>query len=244
MPERPEPYMKGMIPTLNHRGFMLERLDLYSQQFVDYAGTVDSEVLDIGCAYGNATQAALKNGARVLACDMDEGHLQIVIRETADDMRDRLRTEVGVLPDVDFSTESLGAILCSRVLHFLLSAEIRESLQKMHRWLIPGGRLFLVADSPYTGFWFSKAPEYERRKAQGDEWPGLIEDVGPFFENGQIPDGMLPFMNSLDPDILSRECRRAGFVVEKAEFFGRDMRSEGRDHAGIIARKPIDGVDN
>lgn len=237
MPERPEPFIEGLVPTLNHRGFMSESLNYFSERFAEYVGTVDTEGLDIGCAYGIATQAALKNNAHVLACDMDEGHLQILMQETADDMRDRLRTVVGVLPDVDFPDESFGAIHCSRVLHFLLSAEIRESLDKMYRWLITGGRLFLVADTPYTGFWFSTAPEYERRKAEGDEWPGFIEDVSALFESGKIPDGMLPYLNPLDPDILSRESERAGFVVETAAFIGRDGSQEGRHHAGIIARK-------
>lgn len=238
MPERPEPFMKGMIPTLNHRGFMLDRMDLYSQQFAEHVRAVDSEVLDIGCAYGVATRAALENGARVMACDMDNGHLEVLLQETPQELKDFLRTQAGTLPDVDFPEDSFGAVLCSRVFHFLLANQIRESLGKMHRWLIPGGRLFLVADSPYTGFWFSKAPEYESRKSEGDEWPGLIEDVRPLFEEGKFPEGMLSFMNALDPDILSRECQRAGFVVEKAEFFGRDGNIEGRDHAGLIARKP------
>lgn len=238
MPERPEPFMKGLIPTLNHRGFMLESLDLYSQQFAEYAGTIDGEVLDIGCAYGIATQAALKNGARVLACDMDEGHVAILMQETADEMHERLRTAVGVLPDVDFPDNSFGAILCSRVLHFLLSAEIRASLEKMHQWLTPGGRVFLVADSPYSGFWSSAAPEYERRKFNGEEWPGFLEDVAQLLPSKKLPDGMLPYLNPLDPDILSRECQRAGFVVETAEFFGRDGSLDGRDHAGLVASKP------
>jgi len=239
MPERPDPFIKGMIPTLNRRGFMLDTLDAYSLQFAEYAGTVDLEVLDIGCAYGIATQAALANGARVLACDMDKGHLEILNQETAEEMRGRLRTTVGILPDVDFPAESFSAALCSRVLHFLLANEIRESLAKMHRWLVPGGRLFLVADSPYSGFWFRAAPEYERRKAEGEEWPGFLEDVSQLLPDKTLPDGMLPYLNPLDPDTLSRECLRAGFVVEKAELFARDGSAAGRDHAGLIARKPI-----
>ena len=239
MPERPEPFMKGMIPTLNHRGFMLDTLDNYSREFAEYAGSIDEEVLDIGCAYGIATQAALASGAQVLACDMDEGHLEVLAQETADEMRDRLRTAVGVLPEVDFPDGSFGAALCSRVLHFLLGEEIRESVSKMYRWLIPGGRLYLVADSPYSGFWFSAAPEYERRKAAGEEWPGFLEDVTQLLPDKKRPDGMLPYLNPLDADTLSRECQRAGFVIEKAELFARDGSAKGRDHAGIIARKPV-----
>ena len=238
MPKRPNPFIKGLIPTLNQRGFMLEALDDYSLRFAAFAGTVDSEVLDMGCAYGNATRAALENGARVLASDMDAGHLEILMQETPETFHDRLRTAVGVLPGVNFPEKSFGAILCSRVLHFLLADEFRASIEKMHEWMIPGGKLFLIADSPYSGFWFSAAPEYERRKAEGEEWPGFLEDVSGLLPNKTLPDGMLPYLNPLDPDILSRECERVGFVVEQAEFFGREGKGEGRDHAGLIAVKP------
>lgn len=236
-PERPEPYIEGLVPTLNQRGFMAETLDVYSAHFVEFAGRIDAEVLDVGCAYGVATRAALENGARVLACDMEEGHLQILERETPRVLRERLHTAVGMLPDLDFPGQSFGAILCSRVLHFLLPDEIHTTLDKMYDWLKPGGRLYLVADTPYTGFWFSTAPEYERRKADGEEWPGYIDDISTLLGSGRVPDGMLAYLNPLDPDILQRECERSGFVVDEAAFVSRDGSPDGRQHAGCIARK-------
>ena len=236
--ERPKPFIEGLVPTLNRRGFMSERMDYYSCRFADYAGAVNGEVLDMGCAYGVATRAALEAGARVLACDMDSGHLEILEYETPVHLRARLRTAVGVLPEVEFPDASFDAILCSRVIHFLLATEIRTSLDKMYRWLAPGGRLFLIADSPYTGFWFKIAPEYERRKAAGEEWPCLIEDITALMETDDLPEGMLAYLNPLDPDILRRECARAGFIVEEAAFTGRDGSREGRNHAGAIALKP------
>ena len=238
-PERPKPFIEGLIPTLNNRGFMSESMDYYSARFAEYAGTVGDDVLDMGCAYGVATRAALANGARVIACDMEEGHLQILERETPPELRDRLKTTVGVLPDVEFSAGSFGAILCARVIHFLLAAQIRTTLDKMYRWLKPGGRLFLIADSPYTGYWSNAAPEYEQRKAAGEEWPAFIEDVTEFFESSdELPEGMPPYLNPLDPDLLRRECERAGFVVEESAFTGRDGAREGRQHAGAISIKP------
>ena len=96
MPERPEPFIEGLVPTLNHRGFMSDTMNYFSAQFAEYAGKIDTEVLDIGCAYGIASQAALENGARVLACDMDERHLQILLRETPQELHDRLHTSVGI----------------------------------------------------------------------------------------------------------------------------------------------------
>ena len=71
--EMPEPSFGEMIPTLNQRGFMSATIDEYSKKFVEYAATTSDEVLDIGCAYGVATLAALEKGARVLAVDIDPG---------------------------------------------------------------------------------------------------------------------------------------------------------------------------
>ena len=57
---------------------MSATLDEYSNKFVEYAATINHEVLDIGCAYGVATLAALEKGVRVLAVDIDPGHLEIL----------------------------------------------------------------------------------------------------------------------------------------------------------------------
>jgi hypothetical protein len=171
---------------------------------------------------------------------MEAGHLEILEQEVPTGQRARLTTSIGTLPEVDFPAASFGAILCSRVLHFLLAEEIRATLGKMHRWLRPEGRLFLVADTPYSGFWFRSAPAYEARKAAGEEWPGLIEDIAAYHPTGQVPPGMLPYLNPLDPDILTRECHRAGFVVEEADFIYRQG-MPGRDdrrHAWAIAVRP------
>ncbi len=237
-PSRPKPFMEGMIPTLNHRGFMSETLDRFSMAFVDYAALCDGEVLDLGCAYGVATRAVLERGGRVLASDMDPGHLEILEQETPAEHRPRLSTKAGLVPEVDFPAAAFAAILCSRVLHFLKTEEIPVALRKMLTWLRPGGRLFLVADTPYTGFWFSIAPEYERRKAAGEPWPAFIENVAPLLNRADLPAGMLAYLNPLDPDILRREATSAGFVVEESAFTGRGGEPDGNQHAGLIALRP------
>ena len=142
----------------------------------------------MGCAYGIATQAALERGATVHACDMERGSRRNPEQEMPAQLRARLTTSVGILPGVEFPDRSFGAILCSRVLHFPPWSRDSDTARKMHRWLQPGGRLFLVADTPYSGFWFSGAPAYEQRKATGEEWPGLIEDISGLHE-GWAPAG-------------------------------------------------------
>ncbi len=236
--ERPKSFIPGLVPTLNHRGFMSESLDRFSQRFVEHAAHCGAPVLDVGCAYGIATRAALERGARVHACDMEAGHLEILVGETPAEQRARLTTSVGTLPGMDFPDDAFGAILCSRVLHFLLADEIRLTLAKMSRWLQPSGLLYLVADTPYSGFWASGAGAYERRKAAGEEWPGFIEDIGIYFKDGRSPGGMLPYLNPLDPDLLARECARTGLVTEEAAFTGRPGDETARHHAGVIVRRP------
>lgn len=230
--------LPGAIPTLNGTGFMLEALDDYAQQFVDCAATAAGESLDIGCAYGVATHAALARGARVCACDMEPRHLEYVREHAPPGSLARLRTQVGVLPDVEFPAASFDAILASRVIHFLDGPGVTRVIHAMRDWLRPGGRLFLVADSPYMPQWTSIIPGYEAAKAAGDPWPGMIHDFRPFTRPSL---GGPPFLNTLDPDILARECAHAGLEVERAGFFPMHRlaeRAQGREHAGCVARRP------
>lgn len=235
----PESPVEGLVPTMNNTGWMTETLDEVSRGFAAFAGQIDDEVLDIGCAYGIATLAALERGARVLACDMEPGHLEVLLRRVPEAARDRFRVTPGVLPGVDFEPESFGAILASRVLHFLDGAGVEESIRKTHDWLKPGGRLFLVVDSPYTGPWRTKAADYERRKAAGEAWPGYIDNYAQFLPPGTDPDKHPRYIHPMDPDIITRVCEHAGFKVLEARFLGGGGKhSTDRDHAGLIAEKP------
>ena len=76
--ELPTGWLKGLIPTMNDTGFMFEVLDDYALDFIRYSGECDSEVLELGCAYGVATIPALEAGAKVRACDIDQRQLDIL----------------------------------------------------------------------------------------------------------------------------------------------------------------------
>jgi SAM-dependent methyltransferase len=234
----PESYVEGLIPTLNKTGWMTEALDPYSQDFARYAGSIEDEVLDIGCAYGVATLAALENGARVLACDIEPRHLEILANRTPTKHRNRLSTQPGKLPDVDFPAASFGAILAARVLHFLTGEQIETTVAKMFDWLRPGGRLYLIADTPYTGPWYVHADRYAERKKAGEPWPGFVDDYKALLPAGTDPEGHPEFINPLDPDILVRVCRDAGFAIISAEILsGSTKNAKGNEHAGVIASK-------
>lgn len=238
LPRGPVP---GLIATMNGTGFMSEWLDSCSQTFVDFAATTASDVLDIGCAYGVATLPALAGGARVTACDMESRHLEMLASRAPDIARDRLRTVVGQLPEIDFPEGAFAAILCARALHFLRGPDIEESVRRFVRWLKPGGKAFIVTDTPYSGYWRAHAPVYQARKLAGDLWPGYIADTAVYRPGAKR--GGAEFLNPCDPDILSRVCREAGLVVEHAAFIARSKGPDcapditARDHAAVIACK-------
>lgn len=236
----PATNMPGAIPTMNGTGFMLEALDEYARDFIRFSAATSGEVLDIGCAYGVATIAALEAGARVCACDMEPKHLELVRDRTPPALRERLRTVPGTLPDVQFPPLGFDAILASRVLHFLEGVDVARTLASMHAWLRPGGQLYVVADTPYMPQWSAIVPAYEAAKARGEPWPGYIANFGQFMSAGARGPA---FLNTLDPDILARECRAAGFEVVRAGYFGLHRlgdSSNGREHAGCVARKAAD----
>ncbi len=239
----PEGWLSGLVPTLNDTGFMFEVLDNFVIDFTEYSGKINDEVLELGCAYGVATLRALEQGARVRACDIDERHLEILRSRTPEEHLDKLSTEIQRLPEANLPDEQFGAILCSRVFHFLTGDEIDASLAGMFRWLKPGGRVYLIADTPY-GIWRNFIPEWEANIKNGERWPGFMEpmqDYLPYTPRGQQLGP--PFMNLMSPEILSRACTEAGFSILQADWISREDfsgsgRMDGRENCGIIAVKP------
>ena len=235
----PKSTVPGLVPTLNNTGWMTEELDDVSQAFVAYAASIPDESLDLGCAYGVATLPALAGGARVLACDMEPKHLEILRERVPAGDLPRLRTQPGTMPDVQFPAESFGAILCARALHFLKGSDIGITILRMRQWLKPGGRIFLIADSPYAGPWYTRAAEYERRKAEGCPWPGYVDDYRSLLSPASNPAEHPSFINPLDPDILRRVVAGARYEVLDCRWLrGARAGSPEKTHAGVIARKP------
>lgn len=251
--------VRGMIPTLNGTGTMTKQLLACSEAFVDYVADCKGEVLDLGCAYGAASLAALERGARVLAVDMDPRHLDLLEQQAAGEARQRITTEVGMLPELDYADHRFAAIHAGRVLHFLSPEDLQQTFARMYRWLKPGGKLFVTCDTPYFPHWVAKLAEYEAAKAQGDPWPGYIPDLENFLSDISSGEGYartaglrakeglkgVPRINLTDPGILRREASQAGFDVEKAEFEGLAIEVKGRkisdgfEHVALIAVKPM-----
>ena len=241
--EMPSPVSEMLIPTLNLMGFMTSWIDPYTEAFVKFAPSAPGISLDIGAAYGVASLAVLETGTEVIVCDPDQRHLEIRAQRTPPTHKSRLRLLQGSLPNqINLEESSVGAILCSRVLHFLTGQQIEESICNMFVWLRPGGRVYLIADTPYNRFLKSFLPLYELRKLRGDVWPGQIDNF-PQFMPAELAPNLPKFFHTLDPDILARVCTQAGLIVEQTGFIARidylpDAQYDGREGVGIIAYKP------
>ncbi len=236
----------GMVATMNGTGFMFEIRDRFADAFIQEAGQLGREgrrVLEVGCAYGVSTLPALEAGALITASDLDPRHLDILRSKVPPHLLGNLELVAGALPHMDFPANTYSAILCSRVLHFLTGEDVDAAVRRMASWLAPGGRLYLVADTPY-GIWRRKIPEFEAGKASGERWPGMMPGLHNYLA-GNAPAKPIekpPFMNVFDPDLLARTCRDAGLTVVEAAFISRTDfsglgRMDGRENAGVLAIK-------
>ncbi len=239
-----QPEIKGdLIVTLNQMGYMFPRPEKFIQHFIDFSAKQPDPVLDIGAAYGVATIPALEKGAHVVATDMDERHLAILKSKVPPPLLSHLELKIGKMPsDLDFPENHFGAILASRILHFVDPNLIKECLFLIHKWLKPAGKFFYIGGTPYLGTYRNFLPQYEKNKQQGREWPGWIENMKDYVAPEQTA-YLPPFINLIDEEILKKIMKEAGFKIEEMDYipFGeahsKDMRLDGREHLGAIAVK-------
>lgn len=237
----PEPGDNGLIRTLNSMGTMTPSPDIFSRAFIDFAPKAPGRSLDIGAAYGVATLPALRNGASVIANDIDERHLRILCDRVPIGDRARLELAAGEFPDkLDFPAGSLGAVLICRVMHFFDGPRIERAAAKVMNWLAPGGKVFVVGETPFIGTARAFFPIYESRQKAGDQWPGVVENVAAHDPKraGSLPN----LFHLLDERVLGRVFTSAGFEIERLELFSRpdypaDIRLDGRESVGLIAVK-------
>ena len=237
----PKPEDNGLVRTLNSMGTMTAAPDIFSRAYIEFAPKAPGRSLEIGAAYGVATLPALRSGASVIANDIDERHLRILYDRVPAEHRARLELAAGEFPyKPDFPAGTLGAVLICRVLHFFDGPRIERAAAKVLNWLAPGGKVFVVAETPYIGTARAFFPTYESRQKAGAPWPGVVQNVAAH-DPGRA--GSLPSLfHLLDERVLGRVFTAAGFEIERAELFARpdypaDIRLDGRESVGLIAVK-------
>ncbi len=234
------------ILTRNRMGWASEQLSPLSELAVEFcrSGACGelSPFLDLGAGYGAVSLAALHAGASVIANDLDLGHLEFLRTRVPEAERPRLQLKPGRFPrQLHFEPATLGAVHASNLFHFLTGRQLDEGMRAIARWLRPGGHLFVQAATPYQQPFAAFIPEFERRRAGGQPWPGWIDKVSDYCSHRQRSQ-MPKSIHLLDDLELRRIAESAGLVVERAWLFQRPdlpatLRLDGRESVGLIARK-------
>jgi 2-polyprenyl-3-methyl-5-hydroxy-6-metoxy-1,4-benzoquinol methylase len=230
------------VRTGNRRGWISTAMFYLSRRFVEHcADHHDGPVLDMGCGLGLASVSAARMGASVVAVDLSRGHLS---KLSAEDCRPgRVMPIQSRFPDNSaFHGGAFDTIHCANMLNFLTGEEIVAGARLMYRWLRPGGTLFLQVSTPFNAIIASFVPVYERRKAAGERWPGIIEDVTKFTAK-EIAANLPAMIHPLEIDTIEPVYAEAGFQIresfeyrpkEQPDFFHYD----GRETGVLIATKP------
>lgn len=254
----------GTKATANNTGFeMNTQSPLFAAWVASYNG--EQPLLDIGCAYGLNSIAALdflqgertkerseENKTLVIASDNDNFHLEMVEKLGRSGLITSFASFPQSLPDVK-GFGGVSGILMSEVLQCLPGHVIDESLRACYDMLVPGGLLVITTVSPRIGARVYR--EYSANSKMGKSWPGEGLDV---HANGALQSELqskkleifLPyfqsFWNFIGRKEATRACTEAGFAVLKSSY-GRhpgykSLISEDRAHNSnlqVLAVKPI-----
>jgi predicted SAM-dependent methyltransferase len=231
----------GKIPTLNKNGYMIIDNDDVLQSFIEYAAHCKKPVLEIGAAYGNACIKALAKGASVIANDIDERHLLLLREMTPKDQWHQLYLNNNHFPsEIDFTDNSLDAILIRHVMHFLKPDEIELGFNKINKWLCINGHVFIVIMSPHHHYFNNFAEMYEKCWQEGNRWPGIIPNLKYYIPDqaDKVPN----FLHVMDHRPLQLVLEKKGFVIEKIILFDYQKHPKPKPiglpgFCGIIAKK-------
>lgn len=223
-------------PTLNKAGWQMNALDQYGQVFVEYAKTCKRPILDLAVAFGYTSTQLLEAGASVIANDIS--------KEMLDELRNSLDTSF--LPKIQFipgnalelhlESNSLDGIWANRFFHYLRPAEVSLLIRKFFNWLAPGGKVCITAASQF--FTQCDITVYEERVKSGNEWPGFFDITA---DKRDQWDGIVPFFQCISVDVLEREVKKAGFIVERSTYLARPFSgTNGKEASALIAVKPAE----
>ncbi|MBA3814171.1 MAG: class I SAM-dependent methyltransferase [Alphaproteobacteria bacterium] len=229
---------EGEIPTLNKMGAIVKTPGFFADQFIEFASRSSLPALSVG-ETGNVAWPALEKSITFIANDLDSRHLAHLYVNTPKEKLSSLYLKAGKFPDdVLIPDESLGSIYLGRMLHFMTGKEIENSFKKSYSLLLPGGKLFARATSPFQIHLQFFLPTFEKRLTNKESWPGICTEI----ERGwpTVHPYLPSFMNLLDVDTLKLALENAGFFIEKIGYHPinhPEFKLDGREAVGFIAEK-------
>lgn len=235
--------IEGRIATKNHTGFMFTDINGASPFFIEDSKKIQGTVADIGCAYGIVTLPVLQQSScNVIAFDLSQEHLDILNSAVSRDEKKKLTLVKGRFPDdFNLAENSLDAIHCSYMLHFLTGKETEEGLKKWLKALKPGGKLYINTASAYFKVFQNTLAVYEERATKGAKFPGEFNDLKervPKQDVQYTPE----FIHVHKIENLESIFKQAGFNIDKCFYY--DLKepawfaSDDKGCIGIIASKP------
>lgn len=237
-------------PALNETGgFILSRLDPYTEAFVTHAVASKGTVLNIGSGYGIPERIALHLGAEKVICnDVSDEQLKLIEALTPNELKSRLKLLPGTFPKLVLPPKSIQVMGIFRVLHFFNPEMLEKAIDSAYNLLEPGGILIISAETPYLANWQRFIPEYEQNVKMGVPNPGYIADTSKY-ETAGYSRRLPPRMHFLDPNVLTLLLTKNDrFIVEKCSTFDRsgtfpkELLLDGKESVGVIARKPLVGA--
>lgn len=253
--QQPAPEKDGRIQTLNEKGAMSPMLDEATLQFIEQGA--NKKVLEIGGAYGKVMVEMLKKypETEYTLNDLDERHLFIAANNLAhvaqaDLVKKRFNNRIqyvsGDIAASDFPVnEQYDAILIARVMHFFSPEQTAIVMKNLSKLLKPQGRIYVIAITPYVKRYQAFIPEYEKRLANNEPYPGYVLSLSDWLNVAATSNSQQaviskdPFM-FLDTHVLTRVFSEAGLKVITCKtvplrFYSDSWSLDGRENVILIA---------
>jgi len=248
---QPQPQDDGRIQTLNRKGATSPALDEATTEFIKFAK--GKKVLEIGGAYGQVmieTLGKYKDTAYhlndlhadhlfIAAHNLEEAHLGIKAKNI-EFIEGDIANGLGLKGKYD-------AILVARVLHFFDPEQLDAAIGNIKELLKSGGRVFVIAITPYVKRYDKFIPEYERRLAKNEEYPGYVKSLYDWVNKDVTSKSQLatispePFM-FLDDVVLHQLFKKHGYKIISCKLLPLGYKSaswslDGRENVVLVAEK-------
>lgn len=131
------------------------------------------KVLDLGCGNGTLLSIAAQQGAHVTGVDISETQLALAQQALASQPAARLIHKS--LQEVDFPSDSFTKVSARKAIHHLTNDEKGKLIDKIHHWLVPGGKL--IIEDMILSFALHRVEEnlplieQDAARYYGEKWP-------------------------------------------------------------------------
>ncbi len=252
----PKPQFDGRYQTLNKKGAALPVTNIITDEFIAYASQDNKHILHVDAQFGHIALDVLKsNVAEYVATDSDKRHLAVIAKRANKLIPTKnlkaLKLFHGSFPNSfkEFADNSFDVILLDRVLHFYTPDQVTKAIKETLRILKPGGKVFIVAITPYVRRFESFIPQYKQRLLLKHRYPGHVKNLK-YFANPEVttPEQLNQMHDKsfmfFDAQFMHFFLSKTGFVVDKAFEFALGFKSitwalDGRELVGAVARKPL-----